>query len=92
MFGLTKYSINELFEYYNAARRAGKDLVMLVFPGENHSVRRKENQIDYHHRILQWFGHYLNPAPKWISEGLSYADQQKANKKGGVREIKLNNI
>ena len=51
MFGLTKYSINELFEYYNAARRAGKDLVMLVFPGENHSVRRKENQIDYHHCI-----------------------------------------
>ncbi|MCH7782859.1 S9 family peptidase [candidate division KSB1 bacterium] len=72
-------------EYYNAARRAGKDLVMLVYPGENHSVRKKANQIDYHHRILEWFGHYLNgePAPKWISEGLSYVDQQKANKNGG---------
>jgi dipeptidyl aminopeptidase/acylaminoacyl peptidase len=58
-------------EMYNYARRAGKFLVMLVYPGENHSAGRKENQIDYHHRVLQWFGHFLkgDEAPAWITEG-----------------------
>ena len=66
-------------EYYNAARRAGKQLVMLVYPGENHSVRKKPNQIDYHRRIKAWFGHYLKgePAPAWITDGVSYIEQQK---------------
>jgi dienelactone hydrolase len=36
-------------EFYNFARRAGKqDFVMLVYPGEDHGLRKKENQIDYH--------------------------------------------
>lgn len=58
-------------EMYNYARRADRFLVMLVYPGENHSAGRKENQIDYHHRVLQWFGHFLKgqEAPAWISEG-----------------------
>ena len=45
-------------EFYNFARRAGrKDFVLLVYPGEDHGLRKKENQIDYHRRILEWFGH-----------------------------------
>ena len=28
-------------EFYNLARRAGKDVVMLVYPGENHSLAKK---------------------------------------------------
>jgi hypothetical protein len=44
-------------EFYNFARRAGRDdFVMLVYPGEDHGLRKKENQIDYHRRINQWFG------------------------------------
>src|SRR5262249_28414408 len=50
-------------ELYNYARRAGKLLVMLVYPGEDHGARQKENQIDYHRRILQWFGHFLKGDP-----------------------------
>ena len=46
-------------ELYNYARRAGKHLVMLVYADENHSLRRKPNQIDYHHRVLDWFDLYL---------------------------------
>jgi len=38
-------------EFYNAARRAGKPCVMLVYEGENHSVAQKANQTDYHRRI-----------------------------------------
>jgi dipeptidyl aminopeptidase/acylaminoacyl peptidase len=66
-------------EFYNFARRAGKsNFVMLVYPGEDHGLRKKENQIDYHRRILQWFGHYLKgePAPKWMEEGLSWMDRK----------------
>ena len=32
---------------------------MLVYPGENHGLRQKPNQVDYHYRVLEWFGHYL---------------------------------
>lgn len=45
-------------ELYNAARRAEKDnFVMLVYPGENHGLRREENMVDYHHRILERLAH-----------------------------------
>ncbi len=78
-------------ELYNAARRENKDYVMLVYPGENHSLRQKPNQIDYHNRIIQWFGHYLKgeEAETWISEGVSLLDREKeveqSKKDGGGR-------
>ena len=58
---------------------AGKQFVMLVYPGENHGLRKKPNQVDYHHRVLEWFGHYLkgDPAPSWITEGQRWIDRQK---------------
>ncbi|HUQ81842.1 MAG TPA: prolyl oligopeptidase family serine peptidase [Gemmatimonadaceae bacterium] len=66
-------------EFYNFARRAGRDdFVMLVYPGEDHGLRKKENQIDYHRRINQWFGHWLKgePAPKWMTEGMTWAERK----------------
>jgi len=65
---------NQGVELYNAARRLGKQMVMLVYPGENHSLSRKPNQIDLHRRIMQWFAHYLQgaPAPAWITEGVPH--------------------
>jgi dipeptidyl aminopeptidase/acylaminoacyl peptidase len=64
--------------FYNYARRAGKHVVMLMYPGEPHSLTKKENQIDYHRRINQWFAHYLKgePAAKWITEGQSALDRK----------------
>lgn len=66
-------------ELYNLARRAKKDVVLLVYAGEDHGLRKKPNQIDYHRRILQWFGHYLKdePAVPWISNGLSFLDREQ---------------
>jgi dipeptidyl aminopeptidase/acylaminoacyl peptidase len=74
---------NQGVEYYNAARRAEKDFVLLVYEGENHGNAKKANQIDYHQRIVDWFGHYLKgePAPTWISSGVSYLEQEKLRKK-----------
>jgi dienelactone hydrolase len=60
-------------ELYNIARRAKKNVVMLVYNGEDHGLRQKKNQIDYHRRIGAWFDHYLKgaPAQPWITEGVS---------------------
>lgn len=64
--------------FYNYARRAGKQVVMLMYPGEGHGLAKKENQIDYHRRINQWFAHYLKgePAAKWITEGQSALERK----------------
>jgi dipeptidyl aminopeptidase/acylaminoacyl peptidase len=71
-------------ELYNAARRAKKDVVLLVYGGEDHGLRQKANQVDYHRRIMEWFGHYLKgePAAPWITNGVSFLDKEKALKIG----------
>lgn len=65
-------------EFWNYARRAGKQAVMLLYPGEGHGLGKRQNAIDYEHRILQWFGHYLKgePAPKWITDGQSWIERK----------------
>ena len=70
-------------ELYNIARRAKKDVVMLVYGGEDHSNRRKPNQLDYQRRIVQWFGHYLKgePAAAWITDGVSFLDREQELKR-----------
>jgi dipeptidyl aminopeptidase/acylaminoacyl peptidase len=66
-------------EFYNFARRAGrKDFILLVYPGEDHGLRKKENQVDYHRRINEWFGHYLKgePAPQWMNDGMTWLERK----------------
>jgi len=65
-------------ELYNIARRARKEVVMLVYNGEDHGLRVKKNQIDYHHRIEAWFDHYLKgaPAQPWITNGVSALERE----------------
>lgn len=72
-------------ELYNIARRAKKDVVLLVYAGEDHGLRKKQNQLDYHRRIFEWFGHYLKdePAPSWIKVGVSYLEREQGLKKSG---------
>ncbi len=66
-------------ELYNVARRAKKNVVLLVYSGEDHGLRKKADQIDYQQRIFAWFDHYLkgDPAPSWINQGKSYLDRQR---------------
>ena len=66
---------NQGVELYNAARRAGKDMVLLVYPGENHSLGQKPNQIDLSRRVNEWFAHYLKgaPAPGWMTTGVRHS-------------------
>ncbi len=64
-------------ELYNIARRAKKNVVMLVYNNEDHGLRVEKNQVDYHRRIGAWFAHYLKgePAPDWITEGVPAASR-----------------
>ena len=64
-------------ELYNIARRAGKNVVMLAYMGEDHGLRQRANQSDYQRRILAWFGHYLKgePAEPWITNGKSFLER-----------------
>lgn len=65
-------------EFWNYARRAGKDAVMLLYPGEGHGLGKRENAVDYERRILQWFAHYLKgetPAP-WITNGQTWLERK----------------
>ncbi len=71
-------------ELYNFGRRLGKQVVYLVYEGENHNVARPESQADYLHRQLEWFGYFLKgdpPAP-WITDGETYLARQKILKDG----------
>jgi dipeptidyl aminopeptidase/acylaminoacyl peptidase len=70
-------------ELYNIARRAKKNVVLLVYQGEDHGLRKKADQVDYQHRIFAWFDTYLkgDAAPKWITDGDSYLDHQREMKK-----------
>jgi dipeptidyl aminopeptidase/acylaminoacyl peptidase len=72
-------------ELYNVARRAKKEVVLLAYAGEDHGLRKKPNQLDYHRRIVEWFGHYLkgDTAPAWITDGVRYIDRERE-----VKELK----
>jgi len=66
-------------EFYNYARRARKEVVLLVYPGADHGLSDESQQVDYHRRILQWFGHHLKgepPAP-WITDGESWVARER---------------
>jgi dipeptidyl aminopeptidase/acylaminoacyl peptidase len=59
---------------YNTLRRMGKFIIMLVYPGENHGLARKGNQLDYAHRLRHFFDVYLKgakPEP-WITDGVPF--------------------
>ncbi len=45
-------------EYYNAARRNGKQAILLSYPNEGHHLNSKANQIDFQVRMKQFFDHY----------------------------------
>lgn len=59
-------------EYFNTLRRMQKPVVLLEYPGENHSLAKRANQKDYTVRMKEFFDHYLmgKPMPQWYEEGV----------------------
>ena len=68
---------NQGLEFYNAARRLGKKVILLSYPDENHHLANKNNQIDFQRRMKHFFDHYLKgtEAPGWMKEGIDYKDK-----------------
>jgi len=64
-------------EYFNAARRNGKQAILLSYPDEPHHLGKKENQKDFQIRMKQFFDHYLRgaPAPKWMTDGVPQVEK-----------------
>jgi dipeptidyl aminopeptidase/acylaminoacyl peptidase len=73
-------------EYYNMAKRQGKQVILLSYPGEGHHLGRKENRIDFQIRMKQFFDHYLKgaPAPEWITEGVPFLEKEYASPTDGI--------
>ena len=70
-------------EMYITMRRMEKPMILLVYEGENHAVRKKENMLDYTRRINEFFDHYLlgKPARPWIESGVKYIEKMEKKKK-----------
>jgi dipeptidyl aminopeptidase/acylaminoacyl peptidase len=72
----------EGLQFVNAARAAGKQGILLSYPGEAHNLVNRDNQKDFTIRMKQFFDHYLKgePAPQWLRDGLP-----QTNKGGPIR-------
>lgn len=68
-------------EYFNMARRQGKEVILLSYPDEGHHLASKENRIDFQIRMMQFFDHHLKgtQAARWMVEGVPYLDRDYAN-------------
>jgi dipeptidyl aminopeptidase/acylaminoacyl peptidase len=74
-------------EMFATMRRMEKPYIMLVYDAENHSLAKKENQLDYSKKVNEFFNHYLkgDTAATWITSGKKYlekkTEEEKATKK-----------
>tara|TARA_R110000796_G_scaffold252627_1_gene389025 strand:- start:110611 stop:113349 length:2739 start_codon:yes stop_codon:yes gene_type:complete len=70
---------NQGLEFYSAARRLGKEVIMLSYPDEPHHLGKEDNQKDFQIRMKQYFDHYLKgaPAPLWMTQGIPNADKKR---------------
>jgi tetratricopeptide (TPR) repeat protein len=48
-------------QMYQALRRLGVPTELVIYPGENHVVRKPTYQKDLYERYLQWYDRYLRP-------------------------------
>jgi len=70
---------NQGLEYYSAARRLGKEVILLSYPGEPHHLQVEANQKDFQIRMKQYFDYYLkgDPAPLWIKDGIPHLSKNR---------------
>ncbi len=66
-------------EFFMALRRLGKEAYLFNYNGEPHGLRKTQNKKDWTRRMAEFFDHHLrgNPAPKWMTEGVPYAERDR---------------
>ncbi|WP_143708740.1 S9 family peptidase [[Flexibacter] sp. ATCC 35208] len=59
-------------EFFTALRRLKKEVWMLQYDDEDHTLSKPENKVDLTLRITQFFDYYLKskPCPSWIKKGI----------------------
>lgn len=64
-------------EFYMAAKRLGKEVILLSYPGEPHHLQKRANQKDFQRRMKEYFDHHLKaaPAPEWMTGGVRHLDK-----------------
>ncbi|KGO93649.1 S9 family peptidase [Flavobacterium subsaxonicum] len=55
-------------EMFLAMKRLNKNHILLLYPGEDHSILNESNKFDLAKKIESWFGYYLKsePLPNWM--------------------------
>lgn len=54
---------------FNAMKRLGKDVQLLLYKNEDHSIKGDKNRIDVSRRTKEWFDFYLKgrKEPDWLN-------------------------
>ncbi|MBN2535193.1 MAG: S9 family peptidase [Spirochaetales bacterium] len=75
-------------EMFTTMRRMEKPYIMLVYDGENHSLAKKENQLDYARKVNEFFNHYLlgEKPGEWILKGRKYIDRKIEEEKAAEKK------
>ncbi|HSM59833.1 MAG TPA: prolyl oligopeptidase family serine peptidase, partial [Longimicrobiales bacterium] len=68
---------NQGLELYTAARRLGKEVILLSYPDEPHHLAKEANQKDFQVRMRQFFDHHLKgaEAPPWMTGGVPFLEK-----------------
>ena len=64
-------------EFFVAMRRLGKEAYLFNYNGEDHGLRKRQNQRDWTRRMQEYFDHKLKgaPAPDWMRTGVPYHER-----------------
>lgn len=61
--------VNHSYKFHMALRRLQKENVLLIYPGEKHTIEQPKNQVDLSIKIKEWFDYYLKDGAlkTWMS-------------------------
>ena len=64
-------------EFFTAMRRLGKEAYLFNYNGEDHGLRKRQNQRDWTRRMQEYFDHHLKgaAAPEWMRRGVPYHER-----------------
>jgi len=64
-------------EFFVAMRRLNKEAYLFNYNGEDHGLRKRQNQRDWTRRMQEYFDHHLKgeQAPDWMRRGVPYHER-----------------
>ena len=66
-------------EFFVAMRRLGKEAYLCNYNGEDHGLRKRQNQRDWTRRMAEFFDHHLKgkPQPAWMQHGVPFHERMQ---------------